>query len=78
MQWNVAITNIIPAVRSKYHLIAAIIWLIDVRLRRFNVQQNIEKFQNNKSFFNRVIDNMLESIKQSYGDYAIDRDLKTG
>lgn len=33
MQWSVAITNIKPAIRSKFHLIAGILWLIDVRFR---------------------------------------------
>ena len=33
MQWSVALSNVDPAIRTKYHLIAAVIWLLHVRIR---------------------------------------------
>ncbi len=70
MQWSVAITNIQPAVRSKFHLIAGILWLLDVRLRRIKREEGVRIFNGHEELYDRILDNMLQAIKQTYGDFA--------
>ena len=65
-----AITNIKPAIRTKFHLIAAILWLIDVRFRQIKREEGLALFQGHEELYDRVLDNMLEAIKQTYGDFA--------